>query len=233
MEAKQCQERAQSRIPRELRAELKKVWGAAEIVRMLEERVRGFVESAMDAAAQTDTTGPTHEDGWEMVELGHSVASEDEHEVDEEDKEVIVFTPRKYRAAAEPTTTITTPTTITAPGVPQPIPVYHSPLTDPYARFIRWLVHSIAEYYGLSSWSVTEMAPPVVGSTVPSSGNGRGEVRVVYVGLELHKDMDKEQGKAKGKKTKRRGSAPRDCVDVVGKLPVKIPSITGVLVVRP
>ncbi|KAF8429553.1 hypothetical protein EV426DRAFT_125719 [Tirmania nivea] len=188
--------RTEPHIPRELKAGLKKARGAVGIVRMLEERVREFVDKARRAA---DAAGPTHDDGWEVVEHSHGLASEDEHE---EDKEVIVFTPKKYRPA---------------PGVPHALPIYHSPPTDPSAPFVRWLVHSIAEYYGLHSWSVTEKTPPVAASAAPSRGDARGEVRVAYVGL----GPQKEVGRGKGRETK---SGERREVDAaVGKVPASMP----------
>ena len=189
------------------------------MVRVLEERVREFVEKARDAAAQAVGTDTAHEDGWEVVEHRHGVMSEDEHELDEDDKEVIVFTPKKYNAAAA--SIITT----TALSAPQALPIYHSPPTDPSAPFIRWLVHSIAEYYGLHSWSVTEKTPPVVESAIPSRGNGMGEVRVAYVGLEPLKEVGKEQSKSKGKGKglKKSGGVEGKKVNVMGKLPVKMP----------
>ena len=205
---------------------------------MLEERVREFVEKARDAAVQGVGTEPTHdgeeEEGWEVIEHGHGVASEDGHEVDEVDKELIVFTPKKHKAST--TATSTTSTTPPPSTIPNALPIYHSPPTDPSAPFIRWLVHSIAEYYGLHSWSVTEQAPPIVESAIPSfRGNGNGEVRVAYVGLEPQKGEVLGKSKGKGKKAKRRGCDDDDggcCVEgrrkvdmVVGrrKLPVKMP----------
>ncbi|KAG0635887.1 hypothetical protein HOY80DRAFT_926530 [Tuber brumale] len=46
--------------------------------------------------------------------------------------------------------------------------LFESPVSDPGASFGRWLVHSIATYYGLKSWSIT---------------TGNPAKRIAYVGL--------------------------------------------------
>lgn len=176
------------------------------MVKLLEERMREFIEkataAAQAAAAAPPVVSPTHEEGWEVVEHIHGAQSEDEHEVDEDDKEVILFTPKKHKHE-DP---------IPLAELPSALPVYHSPPTDPSAPFIRWLVHSIAEYYGLHSWSVTEPNPPVTESTIASRNTATGQVRVAYVGLhhqhEPRREKTKQKSKSKGKeKREKRESA--------------------------
>lgn len=162
--------RVEPRIPPELKAGLKRAGGAFGIAKILEVKVREFVKMACAP------TSPQNE--WEVVDYT-SLLSEDEHDYEEfeEDKESIVFTPKKQRQQ--------TITTAASPEVPhnflQAIPVYQSALEDPAASFIRWLVHGIAEYYGIRSWSVTEQDFSPTSS--PPTGISSREVRVVYVGL--------------------------------------------------
>lgn len=186
--------------------ELKKAKGAVGIVRMLEDRIRDFLES-VTAAAHADTTDsvpPT-----EGAESGP----------EEEERERIVLTP-KYKHNSSGSTTVPA-STIPSP-VPHALPIYHSRTTDPSAPFIRWLVHSIAGYYGLHSWSVTEPTPPSTTflstppfSSTPSStkgkrkgkSEGKGGVRVTYVGLRGRDEkMDVKSASVRGGIKRAKGS---------------------------
>lgn len=131
--------------------------------------MRDFVKMAAAPASP--------QNGWEIVDHTHLV-SEDEHDYEgfEEDKEIIVFMPKGPRQQ--------TITTTASPEVPHNflhLPIYQSALEDPAAPFIRWLVHGIAEYYGLRSWSTTEQNTSLPSS--PSTSTSSREVRVAYVGL--------------------------------------------------
>lgn len=157
------------RIPPELKSGLKRAGGAVGIAKILEVKVREFVKMA--------AAPPSPQNGWEVVHHTNLV-SEDGHDYEdfEEDKEVIVFTPKKQRQQ----TTTTTASLDVSHNSLQAAPVYQSALEDPAAPFIRWLVHGIAEYYSLRSWSVTEQDP-----SLTSTGASSREVRVAYVGLPL------------------------------------------------
>ncbi|KAF8464058.1 hypothetical protein BDZ91DRAFT_822901 [Kalaharituber pfeilii] len=179
-------------IPREFKMKLKRARGAVGMVRMLEERVREFI-----TAAARPTVSRTTDAAPVDLHLPSSdeAVLESHRDPAEPDKEDIVFTPKskskpRHHPTHRPTqsTPAITPTPATTPP-PSELPIYHSPPTDPSAPFIRWLVHSIAEYYGLRSWSVTMPEPG-------TEAEVKGEVRVAYVGLTGRKE--KEGKKKKG-----------------------------------
>ncbi|KAI9821158.1 MAG: hypothetical protein M1827_003892 [Pycnora praestabilis] len=114
-----------ARIPRDLKEKLKRAKGARSLLQDLEEQVRMFIK------------------GWEeRLERGGL------SELDSEDEE-IVFVGRNgqmndmllMKDSNE--------------DLKSQKLVYESFIGDQGASFGRWLVHSIASYYGLSTWSIT------------------------------------------------------------------------------
>ncbi|KAI9741479.1 MAG: hypothetical protein M1818_004285 [Claussenomyces sp. TS43310] len=115
-------------IPQELRQKLKKSKGAKNLLQELEEEVRNFVRE------------------WEgkHARLGDDDAAV---ELDSEDEE-IVFVGRNGTMSDEQRKTV-------EEELEREKLVFDSLADDHGATFGRWLVHSIAAYYGLSSRSIT------------------------------------------------------------------------------
>ncbi|KAK1042049.1 hypothetical protein LTR12_004602 [Friedmanniomyces endolithicus] len=117
---------------RELRARLKKARGAKGLLQDLEEGVRGFIEQ------------------WEAKE--RELESEGVIEADSEDEE-IVFVGRNGVMSDERRREREMET------VEKDKLIFQSLVDDHGAAFGRYLVHSIAAYYGLQTWSVTKGDP--------------------------------------------------------------------------
>ncbi|GAB7351240.1 hypothetical protein MBLNU459_g1667t1 [Dothideomycetes sp. NU459] len=128
-----AEEQAASRIPAELRAKLKKSRGAKGLLQDLEEEVRGFVEAWEAKEREMEKEGLIDGDSEdeEIVFVGRNGAMSDERRREREQEEL-----RRDKM------------------------VYQSLVDDHGAAFGRWLVHSIATYYGLETWSVTTGSPP-------------------------------------------------------------------------
>jgi len=123
------------RVPQELRQKLKKSKGAKPLLQELEEEVRRFVrdferkEREREGKAETSETELDSEDE-EIVFIGrdkngHGITMSDEQ------KDVVEEELERERK------------------------VYEALADSPGGSFARWLIHSIASYYGLSSRSVT------------------------------------------------------------------------------
>ncbi|TVY13712.1 hypothetical protein LARI1_G008233 [Lachnellula arida] len=126
------------RVPQELKAKLKKSKGARTLLQELELEVRKFVreyESGMNGERWEEQTGDTETE------------TETETEGDSEDEE-IVFIGRNGRMSDEARARVER-------VLEREKKVWEGDVNDRGAGFGRWLVHSIAEYYGLSSRSVT------------------------------------------------------------------------------
>jgi len=159
-----------ARVPRELRDKLKRRKGAKSLLQDLEEEVRKFVKS------------------WEEKKESSTVEEDEFDDVHSSDEEEIVFVGRNGKTRDEKPR-----------EAPKPLEklVFESPVDDHGASFgyvvskshhpfqitdlgiiSRWLVHSIAAYYELNTWSVTKGNPArreaYVGiATVPMK-TGRG-----------------------------------------------------------
>ncbi|KAK4696073.1 hypothetical protein P7C71_g1787, partial [Lecanoromycetidae sp. Uapishka_2] len=122
------------KIPKELREKFKKAKAAKGLLKDLEEQVRLFVKN------------------WEEIQQNK------EPELDSEDEE-IVFVGRNGQMADIPPSPKSKHRRDDAFDESDDIErdrlVFDSPAEDQSARFGRWLVHSIASYYGLRTWSVT------------------------------------------------------------------------------
>ncbi|KAI5854157.1 hypothetical protein BZA05DRAFT_393380 [Tricharina praecox] len=150
-------------VPREIRRRLKKAPCARVLLESLEREVIEFLR-AEDAAVE-------EEEGFVLV---------NEDEDSEEDE--IVFVGRGRRGVQH-----------AAPGADaqrEKVKVVEKVLLasaeeDRGAGFGRWLLHSIAQYYGLQSWSVTEGCPRMryayVAKTVRGDGSGMGVKRPLYL----------------------------------------------------
>jgi hypothetical protein len=115
------------RVPQELRQKLKKSKGAKSLLQELEEEVRAFVR--------------------EFERREREREGKEEVEMDSEDEE-IVFVGRNGVMSDEQRKTV-------EEELEREKKIFDSLEGDKGASFGRWLVHSIAAYYGLSSRSVT------------------------------------------------------------------------------
>jgi hypothetical protein len=117
------------RVPQELRQKLKKSKGAKSLLQELEEEVRTFVKE------------------FERRERQREGKEQEEVEMDSEDEE-IVFVGRNGVMSDEQRKTV-------EEELEREKKIFDSFEGDRGASFGRWLVHSIAAYYGLTSRSVT------------------------------------------------------------------------------
>jgi hypothetical protein len=112
-------------VPKELREKLKKARGAKGLLMDLESEVRKFVEKWEEKERQAEADGLPADPD----------SSDDE----------IVFVGRNgqmndFRSSED---------------VKRELMLFETPASDTGGSFGRWLVHHIATYYGLSSWSIT------------------------------------------------------------------------------
>jgi len=128
------------RVPQDLKAKLKKAKGAKTLLQELELEVRTFVRAYEYAKNGEGGGGDKDEDG------------DEEPERDSEDEE-IVFVGRDGRMSDEARERVER-------VLEREKKVWDGDASDRGAGFGRWLVHSIAEYYGLESRSVTVAGDP-------------------------------------------------------------------------
>ena len=115
-------------VPKELRDKLKRARGAKGLLMDLESEVRKFVEKWEEKERQADLDGiPADPD-----------SSDDE----------IVFVGRNGQM-----NDLRSPRT--SDEVKRELKLFETATSDPGGSFGRWLVHHIATYYGLNSWSLT------------------------------------------------------------------------------
>lgn len=119
-------------VPRELREKMKRARGAKALLQDLEEQVRDFVKDWEDKQRLSA-------DGWE-------VAIDDTSE-DESVEEEVIFVGRKDDDSSDRRPT-------TAQRQNEKL-LFESLLEEQGASFGRWLVHTIASYYNLDTWSRT------------------------------------------------------------------------------
>ena len=128
-------EEVHAKIPKELRNKLKRAKAARGLLQDLEESVRVFVVN------------------WN--EKQQKLASDGLEDVDSSDEE-IVFVGRNGQMSDMPDS----PTRKRMREELQKEKLVFDSLADDHgASFGRWLVHSIAAYYGLETWSVTKGNP--------------------------------------------------------------------------
>jgi hypothetical protein len=131
------------RVPQELRMRMKKAKAAREMLRGLEEEVRGFVEEweevrrrEMEEEEEAQGRGEVESSDEEIVFVGRDLSSRTLRLREEETKERQLAATRERERRRERC-------------------VYEARLEDSGAAFARYLVHALATYYGLSSRSVT------------------------------------------------------------------------------
>lgn len=141
---------AAAKVKQELRATLKRSRGAKGLLQDLEEEVRGFVEKWEEKQKQLEKEGliePDSEDE-EIVFVGRNGAMSDERwkskqdEVLEKDKLIFQSLVDDHGAAFGYETFLLTDFVFVLTALSR-----------------RYLVHSIAQYYGLKTWSVTRGQP--------------------------------------------------------------------------
>ncbi|GAB1739611.1 hypothetical protein NU219Hw_g4560t1 [Hortaea werneckii] len=132
------------KVTQELRAKLKKSRGAKGLLQDLEEEVRGFVTQWDEKQRQLEQEGlidPDSSEDEEIVFVGRNGAMNDDRRREKQEEHL-----QKDKL------------------------IFESLVDDHGAAFGRYLVHSIAAYYGLQTWSVT---------------TGNPARREAYVGLKL------------------------------------------------
>lgn len=135
-------------VPKELRVKLKRSKAAKGLLQDLEEQVRRFVRDwdASCAKAQKEKEvaayPATDSEDEDIVFIGRNGQMGDippspkaKRGKEDEDEEYLEI----YKE----------------PSVPMDHLIFESPANDHGASFGRWLVHNIATYYGLRTWSIT------------------------------------------------------------------------------
>ncbi|CAD0025625.1 unnamed protein product [Aureobasidium pullulans] len=138
------EEQAAARVPRELREKLKKSRGAKNMLQDLEEEVRSFVQqwsSKERQMAEDDLVDGDSEDE-EIVFVGRNGAMSDDR--------------KRSKSVVSDDSSIAS---ISSDDLAKERMILESLVDDRSAAFGRWLVHSIATYYGLETWSVTKGSP--------------------------------------------------------------------------
>ncbi|KAL8720278.1 MAG: hypothetical protein Q9225_002846 [Loekoesia sp. 1 TL-2023] len=141
------------KVPKELREKLKKTKAAKGLLQDLEEQVRSFVKE------------------WEEKKQKPPPAPKPE--LDSEDEE-IVFIGRNGQMHDVPQSPHAARDDFDEDDIRRDKLVFDSLADDHGASFGRWLVHSIATYYDLSTWSITV---------------GHPARREAYVGLKTNRPM--------------------------------------------
>ncbi|KAL8799849.1 MAG: hypothetical protein Q9182_005598 [Xanthomendoza sp. 2 TL-2023] len=137
------------KVPKELREKLKKSKAAKGLLQDLEEQVRNFVQQ------------------WEAKNAKPAPAPKPDLDLDS-DEEEIVFVGRNGVMHDVPQSPHAVMDDFDEDDIKRDKLVFDSLADDHGASFGRWLVHSIATYYDLQTWSVT---------------TGRPARREAYVGL--------------------------------------------------
>ncbi|KAI9732579.1 MAG: hypothetical protein M1834_003915 [Cirrosporium novae-zelandiae] len=122
-------------VPKELREKLKRAKSAKGLLHDLEEQVRTFLEKYEAQQKKMENAG-----------LG---------DVDSEDEDEIVFVGRNGRMRDRASSGASSTATVNEEEVGREKLVFDSLVEDHGASFGRWLVHSLAAYYGLRTWSIT------------------------------------------------------------------------------
>ncbi|KAK6537604.1 hypothetical protein TWF694_011784 [Orbilia ellipsospora] len=172
----------EKRVPKNLKDRLKRSKGAMDLLRSLEEEVRRYA-ATLWGCTDEHFHPPSVLDGDKMdttedLDTSKLQKSVVEEELKDSEDEEIVFVPRMKTIKLDDSTTdggvkLTAGKTkgrevyIPVLGPPLEKSVFEAPQDDQGASFGRWLVHSIALYYGLRSWSVTQ-----------------GAVRIAFVGAQ-------------------------------------------------
>ncbi|KAK4544092.1 hypothetical protein LTR36_004590 [Oleoguttula mirabilis] len=127
------EEAAVRKVTQELKAKLKKSRGAKGLLQDLEQEVRGFVAQWEEKQRQLESEGlidASSDEDEEIVFVGRNGAMSDERRKERQEE-----TLQKDKL------------------------IFQGLVDDHGAAFGRYLVHSIASYYGLQTWSVTTGTP--------------------------------------------------------------------------
>ncbi|OAX78499.1 hypothetical protein ACJ72_07192 [Emergomyces africanus] len=166
---------AQSQIPKELRQRLKHARAAVGMLRDLEEEIRQFVQRYHEkqAVSLEDEEGAeldggqsilSDDDKWEKLQEKGEPETETEKEFDSDDDEIVFVGRRAGKHDApvghakdqdHPKNTNRSNIDVLEKERDGEKMVFESLEEDRAAGFGRWLVHSIASYYGLRTWSIT------------------------------------------------------------------------------
>lgn len=122
-------------VPKDLKEKLKRAKGAKSLLQDLESEVRSFVAS------------------WEAREGDRKNALNESALMDDSEDEEIVFVGREGNMHDRPSSRDSDDFL-----EPEKL-IFDAPEDDHGASFGRWLVHSIGQYYGLETWSVTTGNP--------------------------------------------------------------------------
>ncbi|TGZ82618.1 hypothetical protein EX30DRAFT_370676 [Ascodesmis nigricans] len=161
-------------VPRRLKDRVKKAHGAVGLVEALEREVRRFVFGEEDE----DGDHGEHELNYGQAETedGVLVMQEDVSVDDDSSDEEIVFVSKRERGHKRPSVSKSqTKELDPEKGWIQRL-VFEGAVEESFAR---WIVHTIAGYYGLTSWSVSSTA---VGVPEKDMKGGR-EMRYSFVGM--------------------------------------------------
>lgn len=147
--AEQARQAAQAndprrQVPRELREKLKRARGAKTLLQDLEEQVREFVRDWEDKQRM-------REEGWDV-----DVDTVSDDAASSSEEEEVVFVGRKD--SVNPNNSSSSSNGVhrkTSSELRRDKLVFDSLVDDHGASFGRWLVHSIASYYNLRTWSRT------------------------------------------------------------------------------
>ncbi|KAL4892344.1 R3H-associated N-terminal domain-containing protein [Aspergillus ambiguus] len=132
------------RVPKDLRLKLKHARAARGLLQDIEEDIRGFIRRWNERRTGESEEASSSSDDDEVVFVGRKGQTGTPTMTDGS-------TRRDRRGEATPT-----PTRV---GCESEKKVFESLEEDRAAGFGRWLVHSIATYYGLHTWSVTVGEP--------------------------------------------------------------------------
>ncbi|KAK6525663.1 hypothetical protein TWF281_010715 [Arthrobotrys megalospora] len=168
----------EKRVPKNLKDRLKRSKGAMDLLKSLEEEVRryaatlwGCVDEYCHGSTEAVEEDEDDQDCDKMdtsVDFGAAKKSIVEEELKDSEDEEIVFIPRMKTIQLDPSVQssqqakkagIQREVYIPVLGPPLEKSVFEAPTDDQGASFGRWLVHSIALYYGLRSWSETQGNP--------------------------------------------------------------------------
>ncbi|KAK6336710.1 hypothetical protein TWF718_009501 [Orbilia javanica] len=181
--AKSARASDEKRVPKNLKDRLKRSKGAMDLLKSLEEEVRryaatlwgcvddychGPLSSSSEVAVVDDEEEEDFDKMDTSVDFGSAKKSIVEEEIRDSEDEEIVFIPRMRTIKLDPSVgdaqqvkkpVLQREVYIPVLGPPLEKSVFEAPHDDQGASFGRWLVHSIALYYGLRSWSETQGNP--------------------------------------------------------------------------
>ncbi|KAH8679048.1 R3H-associated N-terminal domain-containing protein [Tricladium varicosporioides] len=136
------------RVPQELRNKLKKSKGAKTLLQELEEEVRKFVHEYYNHGKKKDESNS-------RPSSSGSDKTEDDFELVSSEDEEIVFVGRNGSMTDQSRLQRQAERDAVERVLEGEKKVWESRVDEEGGGFARWLVHSLAEYYGLSSRSVT------------------------------------------------------------------------------